>query len=217
VRGLPPPPNDVCLIEAEWTIGSSQAVTTGWHVLAGGSWFATSLQLETMLGDFFLAAVPQLLAVLGTDVTCGALRLSTYGVTPQVIQYAPAPNVGATGTTNPVNGALVLTWRTSERSSSLLGHTWLPLTDSAPDTDHAHLKSIFWSQAQAAARSFTVAVNSIASPDGGTCVFVVLHSSRNGTPLPAAVVAPVTLGDASPLVGTMRRRVRARRPTSSPF
>jgi hypothetical protein len=217
VRGLPPPPLDVCLIQADWTIGDAQAVTTGWYVLAGGSWSATSVQLATLLGDFFLFCVPDLLSVLGTDVTCGALRLSTYGSAPQRVQEAPAANVGATGTTNPINSALVLTWRNDEPTASNLGHTFLPLTDTAPDSDHAHLKSIFWSQAQSAARSFTQHLNAIAAPDGGLCVFVVLHRSSSGAPLEHALISPVTLGDASPYVGTLRRRVRSRRPTSSPF
>jgi hypothetical protein len=129
----------------------------------------------------------------------------------------PASNVGATGTTNPINSALVLTWRNDQHGASNLGHTFLPLTDTAPDSDHAHLKSIFWSQAQSAARSFTQDLNAIAAPDGSTCVFVVLHRSKSGVPFPIALISPVTLGDASPYVGTLRRRVRARRPTSSPF
>ncbi len=217
MRGLPAPPFDVVTIEAEWTVGDVKSVTTSWHVLAPGSWDATGVQLEALLGDFFLACVPDLLSVLGTDVTCSVLRLSTYGPTAQQIQYAPAPNVGATGTTNPINGALVMTWRTGEAGVSSLGHTFLPLSDSLVDTDHAHLKSISWSQAQSAARSFVQHLDAIASPDGATCSMVVLHQSKFGQPLLTANVAPVALGDASPFVGTLRRRVRSRRPSSSPF
>jgi hypothetical protein len=198
-------------------VSDSQSVTTGWHVFAPGADVATTVQLETLLGDFFLQCVPDLLSVLGTDTTCGALQVSTFGMQPAVVRYAPAANVGATGTTNPINGALCLTWRTFERGSSSLGHTFLPLSDSLVDSDHAHLKSISWSQAQAAARSFSTHLNAIASPDGALCVFVVVSRSVDAAPRPHSLMFPVVLGDASPFVGTLHRRVRARRVSSSPF
>jgi len=145
------------------------------------------------------------------------LLLSTYGATAQLIQYVPAFNVGAVGTSNPSNGALVLTWRTGEAGVRSLGHTFLPLSDALVDDDHSHLKAVSWSEAQSAARSFALHISAMASPDGASCVLVVLHQSRNGVPFLTANVAPVTLGDASPYVGTLRRRIRSRRPSSSPI
>lgn len=217
MRGLPPPPTDVLRIQADWDIGSAGRCTTSWYILAPGSWTATSTQLETLLGDFFLGPANDLLSIVGTDVTIGVLRLSTYGPGPQVIQVVPAFNVGAVGTTNPLNGAAVLTWRAVGPRGYLLGHTFLPLSDSFVDNDHVTIRAVSWSQLQAAARLFVQHVAGIASPDGGQCVLVVLQRSEAGAPLIAAQVAPVDLGDASPFVGTLRRRVHMRRPSSTPI
>lgn len=218
MRGLPPLPPDVVFIEAVWSIGDVQEATTGWHFFAPGADLATELQLNTLLGDFFTANCPgDLLAIMGTDVSCNVLRLSRYGASPVVIQYNPAPNTGTLGTTNPMNSALVLTWRTSERGASSLGHTYLPLSDALVDVDHARLKAVSWSEAQAQARQFLQDAGTVVSPDGALLVPVVIHRSRGGAPLPNSIMSPITLGDASPFVGTMRRRIRARRPFSSPL
>lgn len=217
MRGRPPPPPDVLRIEAVWTISGVASVTTSWYLFAPGSWSATDLQLNTLLGDFFLGPIADLLAVVGTDVECTVLRLTTYGSAPQQIQFSPSANAGAIGTTNPLNGSLVLTWRNNRRGAASLGHTNLPLSDELVDADHKHLKSISWSQAQQAARFFVSSCNSITSPDGGLCVLIVLHTSSAGAPLPNALMSPVSHGDASPWVGTLQRRTRMRDPSPSPF
>lgn len=215
MRGLPPAPPDVCFIETVWEISNTKGVTTGWHVFAPGVDGATDIQLNTLLSDFFLGCVPDLLSLLGTDVSCSVCRLTTSGTLPRVVQFAPSANVGAIGTTNPVNGALVLTWRSGRRGAASLGHTFLPLSDELVDNDHAHLKQLSWSQAQNAASNFMAHLNAITSPDGGQCVLGVLSRSGSGAPLPAAIFSPVLIGDASPFVGTLARRVRSRDPSPS--
>jgi hypothetical protein len=215
MRGRPEPPLDVCSIEAVWTISGESEVTNTFHVLAPGSWDATYPQLDTLLGDFFFSAVPDLLSILPTDTTLSVLRLETYGSSPSLVQYEPAANVGAVGTSNPLNGAVVLTWRTYRRGAAALGHTFLPLSDAFVETDHQRLKGISWSQCQSAAASFVQHINAIASPDGGVCVFVVVSLSSLGAPRVEGLAIPVELGDASPFIGTLRRRIRSRRPSSS--
>jgi hypothetical protein len=217
VRGLPPPDPNVVFVEAVWDVGPVQECTTGWHLFAPGADSATFSELETLLGQFFLFCVPDLLDLLGTDVSCSTLRLTSYGSEPLVVSFVPSSNVGATGTTNPINSALVLTWRTGLRGASGLGHTWLPLSDTFVDDDHARLKSIAYSQAASQAFAFLGHVNALISPDGATCFLAVIRRSLSGTPLHTALTIPVEGADASPFVGTLRRRVRARRPSSSPF
>lgn len=218
MRGLPPLPPDVVLIEAVWSIGDVQEATTAWHIFSPGADVATDLQLNNLLGEFVTQnCVADLLAIMGTDVSCNVLRLSRYGASPLVVQFNPSFSTGTLGTTNPMNTALVLTWRTAERGSSSLGHTYLPLSDTLVDVDHCRIKALSWSEAQAQARLFVEHVGSMVSPDGGLCVLMVVHRSRGGAPLPNSIMAPVVHGDASPFVGTMRRRIRARRPFSSPL
>ena len=217
MRGLPPPPADVCSIECVWSIGPTQECTTTFWLFAPGIDTSTTLQVNTLLGDFFTLCLPDLLPLLGTDVTCTVLRLTHWGPDPLVYSYVPAPNSGGTGTSNPINGALVLTWRNGRRGSAALGHTFLPLSDTLVDDDHARLKAITWSQAKQAATTFLGHVNALFSPDGATCVLVTISRSQSGAPRPFALMSPVELGDASPFIGTMRRRVRARRPASSPI
>lgn len=217
MRGLPPPPADFISIQAAWDIKNAAICTTSWWLFAPGADSASSFQLETLLGDFFLNAMPDLLSVLGDDVTCSALRCSSYGTDPSRVQYAPAPNVGALGGTVTLNAALVLTWRGNDRGRGVDGHTFLPLSTSLVDDNRRTLTSIAWSQCQAAARSFALHMNAITSPDGASCVFAVLHRSKSGFPLPATLWSPIDLGDASSRVGTLRRRIRSGEAFSLPF
>lgn len=215
MRGLPPPPPDTPFFEAVWDISQAVSVTTGWYVFAGGADAASGPVLNALLGSFFLGPIADLLSILGTDVTCSVLRLTTGGSQPQTIQYAPAFNVGAIGTTNPINGALVLTWRVFRQGRGHSGHTWLPLSDEFVYEDHSRLKTVSWAQAQSAAISFNVHVNGMTAPDGSNCTQVVLERSQGGVPLPVTRSNAVVQGDASPLIGTMRRRI-AKGPRVSP-
>src|SRR6266516_612547 len=198
MRGRPQPPDDVVAIQAIWQNGEEKQVTNLFHVFAPGSWTATPAQLNVLLGDFFEGPCQDLLSVLPTPTFLGVLRLSTFGTSPLTIQYQPASNVGAIGGSTPPNCSAGLTWRTGERNAAMLGHTFLPLSNEFVGEDHSRLKSVSWSQLQSAARNFVDHVNEIGSPDGGLCVFVVVHVSRGGQPLGFARMAPVEFGDASP-------------------
>jgi len=214
MRGRPNPPHDFVTITADW-LSRAGPWSTVWNIFAPGSWLATTLQLETLLGDFFLGPVNDLLQVLPTDTSLDMLRCSTYGNEPQEVQYAPAFNVGAIGDSMPLVCALCLTWRTSDRRIGAQSHTHLALADDFVDEDRRTLKSISWSEAQSAARSFVLHVNGITSPDGAQCVAAVVHTSRDGVALGVAEWSPVLLGDASRRVAILDRRRNPPRPFSS--
>ena len=217
MRDLPPPPADFVSIQLVWIIDTTSSASNTLWVFAPGADGATSVQLETLAGDFFFTAIPDLLGVLPSNVTLGVLRISSYGTTPNRVAYAPAPNVGALSGGTPLNSALVLTWRTSDPGRGTQGHTFLPLAGDLIDSGRQHLTSIGWSQAQSAARAFAGHVDAIASPDGASCVLAVLSRSDNGFPRPVSQWSPVQFGDASFRVGTLRRRIRARGEFSVPF
>jgi hypothetical protein len=217
VRGLPPLPPDVCRIETVWQLNSVQECSTSFNVFAPGSSSATTLQLSTLLGAFFFTPLQDLLTVIGTDVSCSALRLTTSGSAPFVVQEVPASNAGALTGSQALNAALVLTWRTAEPRVGGRSHTFLPLSGMLLDDDKVRLKSVSYSEAASAARTFVQHVSEMLSPDGATCALVVVHRSQGGAVLPVARMSFVELGDASPFVGTLQRRIRARRISSPSF
>lgn len=217
MRGLPPPPPDFVDLTATWEVNTSALCSTSWFIFAPGAGSADPSALETLAGEWFTTCLPDLLGIVGSDVTLSALRLTSYGTLPNRISYAPAPNAGALASTAPINACLCLTWLTSDAGRGRRGHTFLPLSSDLVDVNRSSLTSIGWSQAQAAARSYVVHVNELASPDGGNCVAAVLHRQHQGVPFDVSQWSGVVLGDASSRVATLRRRVRANDPFSSPF
>lgn len=217
MRGLPPPPDDFLHLQVAWEIKNACIVTTGWYFHGAGLGESDGLELEAIAGQFYFLALPDLLSILGNDVTPAVFQLRTYGSTPFTLRYAPAPAVGAVGGTVAANSALVLTWQSAGAGRGQDGHTFLPLSTDLIDANRMVLDSLAWSQCQSAARSFVEHVNAIPSPGGGNLTFAIVHRSRYGAAYPHAQWEPVELGDASPLVGTLRRRIRSRSPFSTPF
>lgn len=217
MRGLPPPPDDVCRLTTWWEVNSKSTCSTSWWIFAPGSAHADGLDLSNMLSDFVFGCLPDLLSVLGSDVTCSLLRLATFGSQPLRLLEAPAPNLGALGGTQPLNTAAVMTWRTNDPVTGGHAHTCLPLSGSLVDDNLRTLTSIGYAQLSSAARSFVTHVGAITSPDGTGCVLVGVSFSLQGEPRALAHMTPIEFGDASPNIGTLRRRIHRDRPFSSPF
>jgi hypothetical protein len=206
MRDLPPLPPDFVVITATWSVRTS-FVTTSWHLFAPGADDATTVELNALLGQFFLFPVADLLSVLSSDTSCSLLRLATVGTAPFVVEYVPAFNTGAIGEASSLNSAAVLTWRTSQRRIGGHFHTWLPLALPFVADDRRHVTDLAYSELAGAARSFALHVNEIPSPDGGLCVLAAVSRSEAGVPLPTSTWTPVLLGDASRTIGTLRRRI----------
>jgi hypothetical protein len=215
VRGLPPLPPDFFTLELEWAVTDGRC-STAHNIFAPGASAANVSDLRTFVAGWFFSCLGQLLPLLGTDVTCSACRLTTSGSSPVVYNQLLAPNVGANGTTNPLNGNLCLTWRTNVRGGGGRSHTLLPLSDTLVDTDHKSLRQISWAFAVSQAQLYLDNINALPSPDGGLCVLAVVQRSQAGQPLPASIWSPVLAADASVAVGTIQRRTRRRR-SLSPF
>jgi hypothetical protein len=194
-----------------WAANDGRA-TTSWHIFNPGSSAATTADLAAFVSQWFLQCLPYLLPLLGTDCSASTCRASTVGTQPAVYNELLAPNVGANGTTNPMNGNLCLTWRTQDRGIGGRSHTLLPLSDALVDTDHKSLRQISWAFAVSQANDYLNAVNALVAVDGALCVAAVVHRSLRGTPLPTATWSPVTAADASQRVGTIQRRTRSARP-----
>lgn len=207
MRGLPPLPSDFVTLTAQWAINDGRC-TTSWHLFNPGSATATPADLEALISQWFFTCLPDLLSVLGTDCSCSACRATTVGAAPLSHTELLAPNVGATGTTNPLNGNLCLTWRTNDVGTGGRSHTLLPLSDTLVDSDHATLRQISYAQAQSAAISYVQHLNALVSVDGALCVFAVIHRSERGRPLASSTWSPVLVGDASTRIGTIQRRTR---------
>jgi hypothetical protein len=214
MRGLPPLPTDIITLEVEWVVGDG-GCTTSWHLFNGGSSTADPRDLALFFADWFFICADELLALVGVDCSIGTCRVSVEGSNPLVYETIPSTNQGAIGSTNPLNGALCLTWRTNVKGASSRGHSFLPLATTLVDSDHKKLKAISWAQAVSGANNFIAEMNSLAAVDGGLCVFAIVSRSRYGKPLPFATWAPVLQGGASQYVATLQRRVRSRRPTPS--
>lgn len=210
MRGLPPLPHDFLTLQLDWSV-SDGGCTTAHHIFNPGSGSADPADLAAFVADWFLNALPELLPLLGNDVSCSACRVSTVGTSPLVYNQLLAPNVGSTGTSNPLNGNLCLTWRTNEARNGGRSHTLLPLSDTLVDSDHRSLRQISWAFAVSQATLYLEAINSLASVDGALCVLAVVHRSSGGVPLPASTWAPVFSADACQRVGTIARRTRSRR------
>lgn len=217
MRGLPPPPPDVCRVTTLWNVNTSAVCSNSFWIFAPGVDAATTAQLETLLSDFFFTPMADLLGVVGSDVSCEVLRLSRWGIEPFELIVAPAPNAGSLSETTALCAAAVLTWRISVPRVGGRSHTFLPLSEDLIDSSRTRITSIGYSQLQAAARSFVQDTNTVLSPDGATCVLVTVSRSLGNTPRPASLMVPIELGDASPVIGTLRRRIRRGDPASSPF
>lgn len=215
MRGLPPLPTDFVTLTVGWRINDG-ACTTSWHIFNPGSHAASIADLHSFISGWFFNALPELLPLLGSDCSASTCRLSTVGTQSLVYNQLLAPNVGSSGTTNPLNGDLCLTWRTNDGPLGGRSHTLLPLSDSLVDTDHRTLKQIAWAFAVSQAELYLEQINALPSVDGGLCVAAVVHRALHGQPLHTATWSPVTQADACQRVGTIQRRTRARRPLS-PF
>lgn len=209
MRGLPPLPPDFITLEVEWQSDLSRC-TTSWHLFAPGADHADSLYLAGLISQWFLTCVGDLLSVLPADCSASTCRASTSGIDGATVEESLAFNVGAFGSTLSANAALVMTWRTLAGPVRSRSHSFLPLSNEFLDDNKRQLRDISWAEASSAARSYATHLNSLVSPDGGTCVFAVVSRSRGGVPLPSSIWAPVDLGDASRRVGTIRRRIEAR-------
>lgn len=215
MRGLPPLPFDFVTLTIGWAVNDGRC-TTSHHIFNPGSHAASTADLSSFVSQWFLQALPQLLPLLGTDTSASTCRLSTVGSEALVYRQLLAPNAGASGTSNPLNGNLCLTWRTNQRGQGGKSHTLLPLSDTLVDTDHKSLRQISWAFAVSQANLYLEAINAIVSVDGGSCVLACVNRSRAGAPLPSSTWLPVLSADASQRVGTIQRRARSARGLS-PF
>lgn len=215
MRGLPPLPTDFCTLTIGWDVSDGRA-TTSHRFFNPGSHAASFPDLQAFVADWFFNALPELLPLLGTDCSAATCRLSTVGSQSLTYRQLLASNVGGTGTSNPLNGDLCLTWRTNTRGVQSRSHTLLPLSDTLVDSDHKSLRQISWAFAVSQANLYLAKFNALASVDGGLCVLAVVQQSRGGRPLPASEWSPVVAADASMRVGTIQRRTRSARPLS-PF
>lgn len=215
MRGLPPLPPDFVTLEVGWAVSDGRC-TTGWHIFNPGSGTATIADLQAFVSAWFFNALPELLPLLGSDCSAATCRVSTVGSAAIVYNELLAPNVGAEGTSNPLNGNLCLTWRGSQRGLQGRSHTLLPLSDTNVDTDHRSLRQISWAFAVSQANLYLNQINGLTSVDGATCVAAIVHRARGGSPLATATWEPVLYADASQRVGTIQRRTRSAR-SLSPF
>lgn len=210
MRGLPPLPDDFVTLEAKWLAGTGR-MTTSWRLFAPGATNADASALASLISQWFLTALPDLLSVLPSDASCYACRCSASGIGGQVVDEPVSFNTGTFGATATLNAALVMTWRSLPPRMSAHSHSYLPLGLELVDDDHAHLTDLGWAEAGNAARAYAEHVNALVSPDGSNTVLAVVSRSRAGVPLPTAEWAPVDYGDAARIVGTCDRRIPSRR------
>jgi hypothetical protein len=208
VRGLPPLPPDVVEIIATWDV-NGQLVTTRWSVFAPGADGATAGQLNTLLGDFFFSPAHDAIDLLSSDTSLVQLQCVTGPANGLIVTLTPAPNVGPLDGSTALNAALVWTFKTGEHRVGSHMHVWLPLSRSNLGADKRRLSPLGFTEAAARALDFMQHVNATASPDGAACVLVAVHKQRAGVPLAHAEFSPVVFATASPIVGTLQRRVRS--------
>lgn len=207
MRGLPPYPPDFYRLRLYWE-ANEQRLTNEFALFAPGASSAGPSNLSAFISEWYLNALPELLAIVPSNATVSACRLTTTGIQPCTVFQQLAPNAGAFGESSMANAALCLTWRTQDPGIGARSHTLLPLTNELVDNDRATLQSSYYLQAAAHAEFYLEKVNALHSPDGALCVAAVVHRSRAGVPLAASQWSPVVTGDASPRIATIARRVR---------
>lgn len=215
MRGLPPPPIDTMSWRVTWEINDEPLCSCTFWLYSQFSQLATYAQLSTFLGDLLLSPLNDLLAVLPSVVSPGVSRLTSYGTTNREVVTGSPAVFGALGGQEPLNSALVLTWATESTGRGARGHSFLPLAGEMLSADPRRLNTDEWSNAIASANAFIGHIAAITPPWLQPVEQVVLQRQEDGRPLPASFFSPVLLGGASPLVGTLRRRISGRGQISS--
>jgi hypothetical protein len=209
---LPEVPSGVGRIEVEWAVGTvpSSSCSNAFWIFSSGLEAQSPADLQTLLGDWILTPLNDLLSLVPSDVSPSTCRLSTYGVTPLTI-VVPGPIAsGAGGSCSPLNAALVLSWRSDRPGQSARSTTWLPLPSDDVDSGRRLLTTPAYGSAQGTAFAYINHMNALTVGGGQPVEFVTLHRRTAHGSASVAGFSPVIYGHPSRFIGTLDRRIRSR-------
>src|SRR5438309_8207127 len=115
MRGLPPWPSDFYRFRLTWSANQARG-NNDFNIFAPGADNATPLQLRQFITDWATFAMGELLAVMPSNSSFVTCRLTTTGSQPATVVSQFPGNAGAFGGSAAINGALCMTWRTSDRA-----------------------------------------------------------------------------------------------------
>src|SRR2546430_2974192 len=159
MRGLPPPPSDVVLVDWGFDIDGSVATTASW-ILVPGVDAAGVAALETLAGAFILHFQDLYTAITHAGTVLTTCRLSTFTVDPITVWRSPAPSHGAWTGGAPGQVASGIHLLTSERGSGLQPVMRMPGFPDAFTTDHVRLNQVGFANITDAAGTYANAIDS---------------------------------------------------------
>lgn len=210
MRGLPPPPDDVCHFEVDLTNDGARS-SVGFWLLAPGSGVALISDLELVLADLIFAALDLLtqLTTAGTQlITC---RLVTFS--PQYVALAEpvSNNHGAWNGSQANEVALGIAWLTGDRGKGATPVNRLPGFPDDFTDDHLTVNDTGRGNVLVHAGAFINAVNAISHGGITSVTLGTLRRQRGGLPLPAAEFSPYQGARPVRPIARVSRRMYVRR------
>lgn len=205
MRGLPPPPDSVALVNAYFDVDGSPA-SVGFWLFVPGLQTLSIAQLEAVLGDFTLWLTPLTSNVTHAGCRLTRVALRRWGSGPIAVERHLLPSPGRWTGGQLLVGALTLHLLLGEGGKGRDTVIHLPGFPDAFTSDHKTLNALGWGTSSSAAVTFLTGVDTIASPAGGLCVIGTVHRRTARAPLTAATFSPAQGIVPGRMIGTLDRR-----------
>lgn len=199
-------------IEQRWSVGTvpTSEVSNGFWIYEPQLEFADAPDLQGLLGQFLLNPLNDLLGLLPSNVSPTSSRLTRYGSEPLTISLPSPIGSGAGGSSCPINGALVLSWRSLLGGPQSRSTNWLPLPIDAYDDSGEMINAAAYGSAQGTCNAFLNHMNLLAYGIIGPVTFSTMHLRSTAPGAVAPGHSPIVWGSPSRWVGTLDRRIRSR-------
>lgn len=210
MRGLPPVPQDVAHLIAELLNDGARASVGFWIQMPGlGSAIATDV--ETVF-DTLISYTEQFVnALTPISASVDACRLIAGGSAPFSLVQRASPNVGAWSSGSDTQVATGVHWETTVASRRGAAITHVPWTPDQFSDDHLRLNNTGFTNIANAASTYIAGV--AASGHGTVPVLTLgtLYRQFHGAPMSVAEFVPFFYAVPTPLITTIRRRMRQAR------